>query len=108
MRTFKRFVTGLGLVVIAATFALSAAALNQVPLGKHSQDEIKNACNAVGGTLLGVSDSGAYGCENDKAGTLVLCSKDQQCTGWVPARTRGTRDRILDSFKLPTMKATVK
>src|SRR5579864_5103322 len=43
--------------------------------GTHSKDEIRNACNAVGGDLLGVSDSGSYGCENSNKGTLVLCNK---------------------------------
>ena len=37
-----------------------------------SKDEIKKACNAAGGELLGGSESGSYGCENHSNGTMVL------------------------------------
>ena len=68
--------------------------------GTHSKDEIRNACNAVGGDLLGVSDSGSYGCENSNKGTLVLCNKDGKCTGWVSARTRADRNQVVTTLGL--------
>lgn len=106
MRTSKQLAIGLALVVTAGIFAAPAFGA-EISLGQHSQGEIKDACNAVGGQLLGVSDSGSYGCENANKGTMILCNKDQQCTGYVPATTPATRKRILDSFHL-TMKAAVK
>jgi len=75
-------------------------------LGKHSKDEIRNACNAAGGELLGVSDLGSYGCEVASKGTMILCNKDGNCTGYTPARTQSDRNRILRSLNLRTKAVT--
>jgi hypothetical protein len=69
-------------------------------LGKHSQDEIKDACNAAGGELLGVSNLGSYGCEVPSKGTLIICNKSGKCTGYTSARTRSDHNRILRSLNL--------
>jgi hypothetical protein len=69
-------------------------------LGKHSQDQIKNACNAAGGDLLGVSELGSYGCEVPSKGTMVLCNKDGNCTGYTPLRTRTDRNKVLNVLGL--------
>ena len=88
-------------LAFATAFVGSRALAEQVAIGgTHSKDEIKNACNAVGGDLLGVSDSGSYGCENSNKGTLVLCNKDGKCTGWVPAKTPAARNRVATAFGL--------
>lgn len=93
------------ILTLAFAFALAVIGTSvfadQVAIGgTHSKDEIKNACNAVGGDLLGVSDSGSYGCENPSKGTLVLCNKDGKCTGWVPAKTRAARNRVVKTLGL--------
>jgi hypothetical protein len=68
--------------------------------GTHSKEEIRKACNAVGGELLGVSDLGSYGCENHKTGTMILCNKKQKCTVFQEARTSKDRRNVLETFKL--------
>lgn len=67
---------------IIGAFATPTAFAEERNLGKHSKDEIKNACNAAGGELLGVSDLGSYGCEVASKGTMILCNKDGNCTGY--------------------------
>jgi hypothetical protein len=96
----------MSLLMLVLTMTLFA--LNEHKLGKHSQQEIKDACNAVGGKLLGVSDSGSYGCENDNAGTLVLCNNNNECTGWTSARTSADRKHILATIKLKVLPETTK
>ena len=94
--------------VLTLALGVTVFALNEHKLGKHSQQEIKDACNAVGGKLLGVSDSGSYGCENEDKGTLVLCNSNSECTGWTPARTAADRKHILDVIKLKVPPVTTK
>ena len=93
---------GISLLIIAISMLLlaPAALAEERNLGKHSQDEIKNACNAAGGELLGISEQGSYGCEVADKGTMILCNKNQQCTGYTPARTRSDHNKILNSLKL--------
>jgi hypothetical protein len=86
---------------LTLVFAVTVLALEQHDLGKHSKAEIRKACNAAGGELLGVSDSGAYGCENHAKGTLILCDKNSNCTGWTPLKTPADRKHLLDTIKLP-------
>ena len=65
----------IAVVVAFATiggFATRTPFAAEKDLGKHSQDEIKNACNAAGGELLGVSDLGSYGCEVPSKGTMIV------------------------------------
>lgn len=93
----------IAVVVAFATiggFATRTPFAAEKDLGKHSQDEIKNACNAAGGELLGVSDLGSYGCEVPSKGTMILCNKSGNCTGYTPARTRSDHNKILNSLKL--------
>lgn len=94
-------------VLLMAAFGTSAVFAAEKNLGKHSQDEIKNACNAAGGELLGVSDLGSYGCEVADKGTMILCNKNNDCTGYTSARTRSDRNKILRSLNLK-VKSTVK
>jgi len=96
------------LVFVTIIIAMPTASADEKNLGKHSQDEIKNACNAAGGELLGVSDLGSYGCEVASKGTMILCNKDGNCTGYTPARTRSDHRRILESLKLTDKMAPVK
>jgi len=86
--------------VLVAAFATPRALAAEIDLGNHSKDEIKNACNAAGGELLGVSDSGSYGCEVASKGTMILCNKAGNCTGYTPARTTSQGQRILTVLKL--------
>ena len=86
--------------VIMGTFLTPTVFAAEKDLGKHSQDEIKNACNAAGGELLGVSDLGSYGCEGASKGTMILCNKGGNCTGYTPARTRSDHNKILNSLNL--------
>jgi hypothetical protein len=102
LAVFTLAFASLGTLVTPSAFA------EERDLGKHSQDEIKKACNAAGGDLLGVSDSGAYGCEVGSKGTMILCNKNQQCTGYTPARTHSDHNKILDSLKLKAKPTTLK
>ena len=88
---------GFGFVTV---FAVTTAFAAEKNIGKHSQEEIRTACNAAGGDLLGVSESGSYGCEVPSKGTMVLCNKNQECTGYTPARTRLDRYKVLISLEL--------
>jgi hypothetical protein len=81
-------------LVMAALSAPLCLALSTVPAfaaersaGKHSQDDVRNACNSAGGTLLGVSDLGSYGCEVESTGNMILCNKNSDCTYYTAART---------------------
>lgn len=97
----KRAITSVALIsfAIVGAFATTAFAVDEKKLGKHSQDEIKNACNANGGELLGVSDSGSYGCDYGEGGPLILCNKKQDCTGYVFARTKADHQKLLGALK---------
>lgn len=104
MRNWTTIATIIVLAVIS-TITTSTAFAAEKNLGKHSQDEIKKACNAAGGDLLGVSDLGSYGCEVPSKGTMILCNKAGNCTGYTPALTRPDRNRVLNSLKLNTKSA---
>ena len=74
-----------------------------VNLGTHPASEIRDKCNAAGGDLIGSPDSatGSYGCDNGKnGGGMVLCNKNQQCTGYTAARTRADIKRIAGKLHL--------
>ena len=93
------------LCAFAATVALvmtsSPALSRETNLGKQSKDKIRDACNAAGGELLGVSDLGSYGCDNGKnGGGMVLCNKNNECTGYTVARTASDIKRIRTKLKL--------
>jgi len=82
-------------LTITGAMATPAAFAKKIDLGKHGQDEIKNTCNAHGGELLGVSDSGSYGCEYADSDTLILCNKSGSCTGYTSAKTVPQGQKIL-------------
>jgi hypothetical protein len=86
----------LGLIATPRAFA------EERDLGNHSKNEIKNACNAAGGELLGISESGSYGCEVASKGTMILCNKSGNCTGYAPVLTRGDHNKILNSLHIKT------
>jgi hypothetical protein len=93
-----------GLVTLAS-FTTSAAFAAETH-GKGSQGAVRNFCNSQGGELLGVSDSGSYGCEVASTGVLILCNKSDQCTVYTPARA-GPRNRTLRLLNA-SVKATSK
>jgi len=90
-------------IYILLSFAAPVHAATETNLGKHSKDEIRSACNASGGTLLGVSDSGSYGCESADGKGLVLCNKNSECTGYNQARTQ--KDLLQVRNKFPRLHA---
>jgi hypothetical protein len=82
-------------ISMVGTLAIPAAFADEKDLGKHSQDEIRKACNAVGGDLLGVSELGSYGCENPSKGTMVLCNKAGNCTGlYAPSNAKPAQQAL--------------
>jgi hypothetical protein len=87
-------------LIISFTTVAGPAFAKESDGGTHSQEEIRKACNAVGGELLGVSDLGSYGCENHKTGTMILCNKKQKCTVFSEARTKKDGRKILETFRL--------
>jgi len=100
MRKLSLRALALAALVVAVTLTAPQAFAEERNLGKHSQNEIRDACNKAGGELLGVSDSGSYGCEVADKGTMILCNKNNDCTGYTPARTRSQRSKILNDLKL--------
>src|SRR5215475_2223127 len=90
----------IGTLALVVAMAAPATVAEERNLGKHSQDEIKNACNKAGGELLGVSDLGSYGCEVADKGTMILCNKNNECTGYTSARTASQRKSVLNSLGL--------
>ena len=95
-------ITGLATLALFAT----NAAFAKETTGKGSQGAVRNFCNAQGGDLLGVSDSGSYGCEVASTGVLILCNKSDNCTVYTPART-APRNRVLRLLNA-SVKATSK
>ena len=100
-------------ITAAAAFAIMGAFVPPVSadeqnISNHSQGEIRGACNAAGGTLLGVSDSGSYGCELASKGTMILCNKAGNCTGYTTAQTKADGNKVLNSLKLSPQGATNK
>ena len=104
----KLISTGLALTTlfIAAILTAPQASAEERNIGKHSQNEIRDACNKAGGELLGVSDLGSYGCEVADKGTMILCNKNNDCTGYTSAKTHTQHNKILNDLKL-TEKAAV-
>ena len=100
MRKLILTVLALAVLILAAIFTAPQTFAEEKNLGKHSPDEIKDACNKAGGQLLGFSDLGSYGCEVADKGTMVLCNKNQECTGYTPAMTRSQHNKILNSLGL--------
>lgn len=89
----------LALALITGAAAQRAFAA-QRDIGRHSKAEIRAACNAAGGELLGVSEFGSYGCEVADKDTMILCNKNEECTAYTPARTKSDRNHILNVLKL--------
>jgi hypothetical protein len=92
---------GMKIAICATALALAgvvsphSAFADEKNLGKHSKDEISKACHAAGGDLLGVSESGSYGCEVQSKGTMILCNKDGNCTGYTPLHTRNDHNKVM-------------
>lgn len=106
MRKLTLTALALATLVVAAILAVPQASAEERNLGKHSQNEIRDACNKAGGELLGVSDLGSYGCEVADKGTMILCNKNNECTGYTSAKTHSQHTKILNDLKL-TEKAVV-
>jgi hypothetical protein len=87
-------------VVVMARLVPQVGYAEGKPIGKHSQDEIRKACNAAGGELLGISEHGSYGCEVASNGTMILCNKNQECKGYTSARSNADRKRVLNGLRL--------
>jgi hypothetical protein len=88
-----------GVSTIVFVMVLSTPmAFAEKSLGKHSQGEVRDACNAGGGELLGVSDLGSYGCEFADQDVLILCNKNQECTAYKAGAPRRDVRRITALF----------
>jgi hypothetical protein len=78
MRKFAR------IAIIAAAFTAltlppgAALALGHVTLGKHSTTDIKNHCDAAGGTYY--NSDGVYGCFGP-GGDVTCSQKSKRCFG---------------------------
>jgi hypothetical protein len=83
----------------------SSAYAAERDMGKISKDDLRTACNNVGGDLLGVSDSGSYGCEDNKSGNMILCNKDSNCTLFTPARSHSDHIKGLKVFNPQLLKS---
>ena len=85
-RISSRSVALLLMVASLSAISLPALAEQHVLNGTHSKEEVKGACDKVGG----ISNEGAggqgYGCYNPKNGTMVACNNGGVCTGYTPGR----------------------
>ena len=99
LKTQKRYWTIVAFIIVV-TFAAPAAFAEERNIGKHSQAEIRTACNNAGGSLLGVSEFGSYGCEVPSKGTMILCDKEENCKGYTQAKSSGKVKMVLKSLKL--------
>lgn len=104
MRQLKVLLLALGTLTVSASLSSTTAFAEEIKLGKQSKDRISEACKQAGGEQLS-SASGAYGCEVKDKGTMILCTKENECTGYVPAKTRPARQRVLDSLELEPIAA---
>lgn len=81
---------------IAAAILFAAAALVSVPAlaehvqisGTHSKQEIKAACDKVGGIDVEGDGGKGYGCFNYHKNTMVACDDEGKCDGFVPGKQR--------------------
>jgi hypothetical protein len=76
--------TMLTAAVAVFAFSTTAEAKKIYLSGLHSQEAVRAACGAVGGTMYG--GFGRYGCINGGKGTSIDCTPGGQCTGTVPGR----------------------
>jgi hypothetical protein len=67
-----------------------------------TKEQIRAGCNAQGGTLLGISEYGSYGCEFEKTGNMILCNKKSECTIYTAAKTKPEVDRVTQMLGLQT------
>jgi hypothetical protein len=78
---------------VVAAFAL-AVGMSAAPAyaehvmigGTHSKDEIKSACDKVGGINVEGEGGKGYGCFNQHKNTMVACDNSGQCSGFVPGK----------------------
>lgn len=77
--------------VAAFVFTASPAFAERVSLsGKHSKDEVKKACDGVGGFSVEGAGGKGYGCYNENTGVLVACNDDGDCMGFIPEQRKMT------------------
>lgn len=91
--------------VLVATYISPTAAAKELS-GTYSPEQIKGACDKVGGEYFPQGQTGTYGCENHKNGSMVLCNKENKCTGYTQSRTRRDDNRIVRDLKLEASVAT--
>ena len=80
-------------IVAAATLGIVAfqASAEERPIGKHSVQEVSDACKKAGGDFDWSANTGAYGCRKEncdgKGGACtVTCSPEKNCYGSTPGR----------------------
>jgi hypothetical protein len=91
------------LVICIAVFAavcFSSVAPAKELGGTYTPEQVKGACDKVGGEYFSQGQTGTYGCENHKNGSMVLCNKAQKCEGFTPTRTRNQNLKIIRDLKL--------
>lgn len=88
-----------GLVVLNASPAFAERVIIS---GKHSKDEIKQACAGLDSGFMVAGPGGkGYGCYNEKNGVLVTCDDGGECIGWIPEKRKMPTDsKILDFLTL--------
>lgn len=84
-QTLIRFST---IVLVAGAIASLGAAPSYAKYveisGTHTKSEIKDKCDAAGGTMIQGDGGKGYGCFNHNKQTLVTCNDKGECGGWVP------------------------
>ena len=89
-------------VVIACLALSSSAAAGEELKGKYSPEQVQSSCAKVGGEYFPQGRSGTYGCENHKNGNMVLCNKENKCTGYVATRTAKEAENLVRDLQLGT------
>lgn len=73
-----------GALTVIATSTAPVLAEVRVLGGKHSRQDIKTACDNVGGISVQGENGKGYGCVNPSKGTMVACNDGGVCTGYTP------------------------
>ncbi len=87
-------------IAVLAAVWFSSATLAKELAGKYTPEQVKSACDRVGGEYFPQGQSGTYGCENHNNGSMVLCNKDNKCEGYTQTRTTKENCKIIRDLTL--------
>lgn len=87
-------------MAIFAALTFSSTALAEKLNNKYTPEQVKSACDKVGGEFFPQGQSGTYGCENRNNGAMVLCNGNNDCWGYNQTRKKKEHKKIVRFFQL--------